>query len=169
MESLSERAFTDSMIPATFLIAALGAGLVAGVLFAFSSFIMPALHRLPADQGIAAMQSINKLAPRPAFMIAFIGTALLCAALGVRAILNRNEGSSTYILIGTALYLVGTLGLTAARNIPLNDTLAAIKPHAAGAGHYWDHYVSTWTALNHIRTATALGASAMFVLALRVA
>jgi uncharacterized membrane protein len=157
------------MIPATFLIAALGSGLVAGVLFAFSSFIMPALRRLPADQGIAAMQSINKLAPRPAFMLAFIGTALVCVALAVRALLHRHDASSIYVLIGAALYLVGTIGLTAARHIPMNDALDAVKPHAAGAARYWNHYVSTWTALNHVRTATALGASAMFAIALRVA
>jgi hypothetical protein len=41
---------------------ALGCGLLAGVFFAFSAFVMPALRRLPASQGIAAMQSINKLA-----------------------------------------------------------------------------------------------------------
>jgi uncharacterized membrane protein len=157
------------MIFTTTLIAALGTGLVAGVLFAFSSFIMPALNRLPADQGIAAMQSINKLAPRPAFMIAFIGSGLLCAALGARAILSRHEPSSVYVLIGAVLYLVGTIGLTAARHIPMNDALDAVTPHAANAASVWDHYVGTWTALNHVRTATALGASAMFALALRAA
>lgn len=48
------------------LIAALGCGLVAGVFFAFSSFVMPALKRLPPAQGISAMQSINRLAVAPA-------------------------------------------------------------------------------------------------------
>jgi uncharacterized membrane protein len=47
------------------LATALGCGLVAGVFFAFSSFVMPALKRLPPAQGIAAMQSINKLAVTP--------------------------------------------------------------------------------------------------------
>ena len=63
------------------LATALGCGLVAGVFFAFSSFVMPALRRLPAAQGVAAMQSINRLAPTPVFMTALFGTAL--AALGV--------------------------------------------------------------------------------------
>jgi uncharacterized membrane protein len=50
------------MSPALFgvaLAAALGAGLNGGVFFAFSGFVMPALQRLPAAQGIAAMQSIT--------------------------------------------------------------------------------------------------------------
>src|SRR5436190_5913255 len=37
----------------------LGCGLIAGVFFAFSSFVMPALAKLPPAQGLAAMQSIN--------------------------------------------------------------------------------------------------------------
>jgi uncharacterized membrane protein len=38
--------------------AAVGCGAVGGVFFAFSGFVMPALRRLPAAQGVAAMQSI---------------------------------------------------------------------------------------------------------------
>jgi hypothetical protein len=41
------------------LIAAVGCGLVAGVFFAFSSFVMNALARLQPAQGVAAMQAIN--------------------------------------------------------------------------------------------------------------
>ena len=33
--------------------AAIGCGLVAGIFFAFSSFVMAALGRLPSDHGIA--------------------------------------------------------------------------------------------------------------------
>ncbi len=57
------------------LVAAIGSGLVGGVFFAFSSFVMPALRRLPDDQGISAMQAINKAAPTPLFMTALFGTA----------------------------------------------------------------------------------------------
>jgi len=42
------------------LLAALGSGVVAGVFFAFSSFVIPALARLPPAQGVLAMQSINQ-------------------------------------------------------------------------------------------------------------
>ena len=60
---------------------ALGCGLVAGVFFTFSTFVMPALGRLPAPQGIAAMQSINVAAITPSFMAALFGTGLACAIL----------------------------------------------------------------------------------------
>ena len=45
----------DLAIPA----AVLGCGLVAGIFFAFSTFVMRALGRRPAGEGIAAMQAIN--------------------------------------------------------------------------------------------------------------
>jgi uncharacterized membrane protein len=44
---------------------ALGCGLSAGVFFAFSSFVMPALDRLAPGQSIRAMNSISKLAVTP--------------------------------------------------------------------------------------------------------
>lgn len=39
--------------------AALGCGLIAGVFFAFSTFVMKGLARIPTEAGVAAMQSIN--------------------------------------------------------------------------------------------------------------
>ena len=65
------------------LVAAVGSGLVAGVFFAFSSFVMPALRRLPDEQGISAMQSINKAAPTPVFMSALFGSAAVSLAVGI--------------------------------------------------------------------------------------
>ena len=58
------------------LLAILGCGMIAGVFFAFSAFVMKALARLPAEQGIAAMQAINVAAVTFAFMAASIEPAL---------------------------------------------------------------------------------------------
>ena len=49
----------DQLLFALTLVSALGCGLVAGIFFAFSAFMMKALSRLPPEEGIAAMQSIN--------------------------------------------------------------------------------------------------------------
>ena len=56
--------------------------------FAFSSFVMKALARLEAAQGITAMQAINVTAISPAFMLALFGTATACAALAVAALVS---------------------------------------------------------------------------------
>jgi uncharacterized membrane protein len=45
----------DDLFVALTVVTALGCGLNAGALFAFSTFVMRALGRLPAAQGIAAM------------------------------------------------------------------------------------------------------------------
>lgn len=86
-------------------ITAVGSGLAGGVFFAFSSFVMPALRRLPSGQGIAAMQSINKQAPTPAFMTLLFGTAALSAGLGVYAVLHRDEPQAAWLLGGSVSYL----------------------------------------------------------------
>src|SRR5262245_39759020 len=72
-----------TVVPLLTLIAALGSGLMAGLFFAFSSFIMAALAKLPAEQGIAAMNSINVTILNATFGLVFFGTTLLCLGLAV--------------------------------------------------------------------------------------
>ena len=43
------------------VVATVGSGLMAGVFFAFSTFVMTALGRLPDRQGLVAMQEIKEL------------------------------------------------------------------------------------------------------------
>jgi uncharacterized membrane protein len=64
----------------------LGAGLVAGAFFAFSSFIMAALGRVPAPEGIRVMQQINVTVINPLFMTALFGTGVLCLAVAIFAL-----------------------------------------------------------------------------------
>ena len=73
------------------LFTALGCGLVAGILFAFSTSVMKALSRLPSAQGIAAMQSINIAVINPLFMGAFFGTAAASVSAVIFSLLRWNE------------------------------------------------------------------------------
>jgi hypothetical protein len=66
------------------LLGAIGAGLVVGIFFAFSAFVMTALGRLPAPNGVSAMQSINVAALNPAVLSVFFGTGLVSLAFGDR-------------------------------------------------------------------------------------
>ncbi|WP_257446829.1 anthrone oxygenase family protein [Archangium lipolyticum] len=145
---------------------ALGSGLMAGLFFAFSTFVMKALARLPPAQGIAAMQSINATIIRPSFLAVFLGTAVASLVLGVSALLSWERPGARYLLLGGALYLLGVIGVTGVFNVPRNDALAAVDPAQANAASLWASYVSEWTAWNHVRTAAALGATASFILAL---
>jgi uncharacterized membrane protein len=148
------------------LAAAIGAGLSAGVFLAFSTFIMKALGRLPAAQGIAAMQAINRAAPAPLFMLALFGTAALCIPLAIWAFTELDETAAVYVLLGCALYLVGIV-LTIGYHIPRNLALDVVDADSAGAADAWARYHRAWTAWNHVRTLTSLVASVLFILALR--
>jgi uncharacterized membrane protein len=150
------------------LLAALGCGMMAGVFFAFSTFVMKALARLPAQQGIEAMQAINVAAVTFAFMAALFGTAAACGALAVWALFAWDEGFAPYLLVGSALYLIGTILLTIAYHVPRNEALATLEPHSAEAESHWRRYLSGWTAWNHLRAATALAAAATLTIALHV-
>ncbi|HEY4847971.1 MAG TPA: anthrone oxygenase family protein [Methylocella sp.] len=150
----------------TFL-AALGAGLTAGLLFAFSAFVMDALARLPPEQGIAAMQSINVAVLNPLFVTVFFGTAALCIVLAIASFFRWGEAGAIYLVAGSLLYLVGTIGVTIALNVPLNNALAAVAPNSAEGAVLWTRYIVSWTAWNHVRTVAALTALASFIVALR--
>lgn len=149
------------------LVAVLGCGLIAGVFFAFSSFVMRALGRLPPAEGMAAMQSINVVVLNPAFLGVFMGTAAACLAVAVLALLRWSQPGSAWLLTGGLLYLVGTFLVTIAFNVPRNDALAAVAATAPEAGPLWAGYLVSWTAWNHVRTAAALAALASFLFALR--
>ncbi len=150
------------------LLAALGCGMMAGVFFAFSAFVMKALSRLPAEQSVAAMQAINVAAVTFAFMAALFGTAVACGALAVFALFVWEERFAPLLLVGSALYLVGTLVLTIAYHVPRNEALATGEPHSADVDSRWTRYLSGWTAWNHVRAVAALAAAATLTIALHV-
>lgn len=152
-------------LPSLVAIAALGAGLIAGVFFAFSSFVMGALGRLPAAQGIAAMQSINIVVVNPVFMTALFGTAVLCALLAAWALRVWQSAGAGYLLAGSLLYVGGAALVTIFFNVPLNDALARVDPASASGAEVWGRYLSEWTAWNHVRTAASFLAAAAFTLA----
>ncbi len=147
------------------LFAALGCGLVAGVFFAFSTFVMSALARLQPAQGIAAFQSINITVYNPWFMTAFLGTGAACIFLAVSSLFKWHQPSAVYLLVGSLLYLVGAVGVTIAFNVPLNDALAIVKPDSAEGATLWARFLTHWTLWNHVRTIAALLAAASFTIA----
>jgi uncharacterized membrane protein len=157
----------DSLRFVLTLLSALGCGLMAGVFFAFSAFVMNALARPPPAEGIAAMQSINIAVINPWFFAAFFGTAAACIALAVISVLSWREPGSGWLVMASALYLAGTFLVTIVFNVPLNDALAAVDAKSAEAASLWSLYLPRWTAWNHVRTGAALAALASLFMALR--
>ncbi|MEI5678719.1 DUF1772 domain-containing protein [Mesorhizobium sp. CGMCC 1.15528] len=147
--------------------AALGSGIMAGLFFVFSTTIMAALARLPAGDGAAAMNAINVVIINPLFLTAFMGTALICAILAVKAIIGWSEIGSAWLLAGSLLYIVGILLVTMIFNVPLNDALAAAGPETAEGANLWTRYLAEWVPWNHVRTVSGIASLACFIIALR--
>ncbi|MEM6853626.1 MAG: anthrone oxygenase family protein [Planctomycetota bacterium] len=147
------------------VVAAVGSGLVAGLLFTFSTFVMKALGQVAPSHGIEAMQAINLTVMNPITMGAFMGTAgLSLASVGV-AILNWQMPSSVWLFAGGLLYLASFI-ITAAGNVPMNEALASMDASASSTAEYWQHYLNRWTFFNHVRTVAATFAMAAYILAL---
>ncbi|MBI3527351.1 MAG: DUF1772 domain-containing protein [Betaproteobacteria bacterium] len=153
------------LFPVTFF-AALGCGLMAGLFFAFSNFVMKALARLRPDSGIAAMQSINVAVLNPLFLGLFLGTTVVCLLLVIYSLVHWQHPGTVWLLTGGALYLIGNFVVTAAFNVPRNDVLARVDASNSEAVRAWRDYAAGWTRWNHVRTITALAAAASFTIAL---
>jgi uncharacterized membrane protein len=156
----------DRLLFALTLVSALGCGLIAGVFFAFSSFVMAALGRIPAAHGIGAMQSINIVVINPWFMTAFMGTAVSCALIAAYALFNFGAPAAPLLLSGGVCYVLGTFLATIAFNVPLNEALAAARPDSTEGAELWARYLRDWTAWNTLRTLAALVAAALLTVAL---
>ena len=148
------------------LASALGSGLMAGVFFTFSTFVMRALARQPAAHGIATMQSINVTVLNPWFLGVFFGTAATCSVLAFDSLVLRPVPGAWLLLAGSALYVLGTFLVTMVCNVPWNNRLAAADAASAAGQALWARYLSRWTAWNHVRTVAALAALAAFLLAI---
>lgn len=142
------------------LVSCIGAGTVGGVFFAFSTFVMKALAQLPASQGVAAMQRINKVVLNPVFLGVFMGSALLAGGLSVAAFFPWAAPRSPLLLAAGMLYVVGSFFVTMRFNVPMNERLARLNSDSSQATEYWPAYVREWTSWNHVRTVASLASAA---------
>jgi uncharacterized membrane protein len=103
-------------------------------------------------------QAINVRVLNPLFFALFFGTAAASALLIFFSIQEPLR------LLGAALYLVGSFGVTVVFNVPRNNALARLEP--ANSVSAWRRYVQEWTWWNHVRTVAAVAAAALLTLEL---
>jgi uncharacterized membrane protein len=154
------------IVPGLLWFCAIGCGLVGGLYFAFSTFIMTSLGRIDQVAGISAMNAINVDIVRSLFMPFFLGTTLASAALAGFATFRWGEPGALAMLAGGIIYVIGMFVVTMAFNVPLNNALAAVDPSSADAASLWARYLKDWTFWNHVRTIACIGASALFIAAI---
>ena len=145
---------------------AISCGLIAGVCFAFSTFIMSALGRIDHVAGISAMNAINVDIVQSLFIVLMLGTTVASAALAGIAIFRWSEPGAVPMFIGGALFFTGMFVSTMIFNVPLNDALAAVDPASTEGAALWARYVSDWTFWNHVRTIASTASFALFILSI---
>lgn len=158
---------TSRLTVAASLVGAIGSAVTAGIYADFSARIMPSLGRMANPAGIARMQHLNRSIEQGPFMLAFCGAAVSGGYLVYRLFrgdLFRGDRSTADVLLaaGGSAYLAGLL-LTMLYNVPLNNRLAGIDPHAAGAVPLWRDYLQHWTAANTVRAVLSAGAVVLLV------
>ena len=152
----------NSIVALPLFIAALSAGLMAGVYFAFSTFIMRAFDRLGAEQAADAMNAINEVILRSWFMALFFGSTLLYATLAGIAAFDTDLAGRWWLFTAGFIYVLGMFLCTALFNVPLNNRLAAAAAGSA-RGETWQHYFVNWTRWNHLRTLCSLVTAAISI------
>ncbi len=147
-------------------VSVVGFGLVAGIFFAFSDFIMRSLNETKTEAAIEAMQSINRVVYRSIFYYLLWSMLAVAVGLGAYASFNLSGPALGAAVMGTASYFGGVLIVSLAINVPMNQHLDQLDCHGPDAAAYWNNtFVPRWTFWNHVRTATSAGASVCYLVA----
>jgi uncharacterized membrane protein len=150
-----------AMVSGLLWLAAIGCGLMAGIYFAFSTFIVRALAGLGHAQGAAAMNAINADIVRSWFLPLFLGTTLASLALAGLGLFRIGTPGALAMAGGGLAYVFGMFLVTMVFSVPLNNALAA-----GATEPLWEQYVRQWMLWNHVRTFASTGACGLFILAL---
>ena len=142
----------QDVIIATLWFAAISVGIMAGVYFTFSVFVMRSLDALERPAGMVAMQSINRIIVKSLFLPLFFASSLACLLLAVFGVMQWGSAGAWQMVTGGALYLVGMLLVTMIGNVPLNNALEATDANGQEAEAMWRRYMQRWLPWNHVRT-----------------
>lgn len=141
----------DNLITVSLAVATISAGIMAGVYFAFSAFIMHAFDQLGPVKATDAMNAINDVILRSWFMLLFFGSTLLYFVLIVVAVLSVDMAGRWLLFSAGVIYVFGMFISTAVFNVPLNNRLAKVHGDDAAKPELWSLYYKNWTKWNHLR------------------
>src|SRR5262249_12912199 len=147
-----------------------GTATFGGVLFAFSTFVMPGLDSAPPAAAVSTMQQINRAAPRSLLALLMVVTLVLCLVVGVLALVQLRSGGgvgSVLLLVGAALH-AGSLATTAISHIPPSGAVDGVLAGGPQAATAWRDYAKPWELWNHVRAGAALAGAASMLLGLLV-
>ena len=142
-------------------------GLSAGLFYAWSVSVIPGTQEVVDTTYLETMQSINRTILNPAFFLIFFGSIIF---LSIGSIYQFNSDKTTFwlMLIASILYLIGTVGITALGNVPLNNQLDLLNLNELTSQKlsvFRNFYEDKWNRLHLIRTIFAVGSFLLSLLA----
>jgi len=141
-------------------------GLSSGLFYAWSVSVIPGTRKVLDSAYLETMQSINRAILNPAFFLIFFGSLIL---LCVTTVLHSGSKQTFWLLlIAAIIYAVGTIGITAMGNVPLNkqlDKLSLQEISSDEISAFRQFYEVKWNRLHFIRTVFAVLAFLLSVLA----
>ncbi|WP_299136405.1 anthrone oxygenase family protein [uncultured Tenacibaculum sp.] len=141
----------------TLFITVLLNALSAGLFFAWSVSVILGTKKVGDFTYLETMQNINREILNPAFFILFFGSLI---ALIITSYLQFNTKTVFWlVLASTIIYSIGTFGITALGNVPLNNELDALsinKLNLLELKNFRSYYESTWNHYHSIRTISGM-------------
>lgn len=134
-------------------------GLSAGLFLAWAVSVIPGTQRISDSAYLESMQAINRAIINPVFLLIFLGPVFVLSASTFQHYSTR----STFwlLLVATLLYVLGTFGVTALGNVPLNDKLELLELadlNATQAKTFRHDYEQRWNQFHLLRTIASVGA-----------
>jgi len=128
-----------------------------GFFFAWSVSVILGMKKVSDFTYFETMQNINREILNPAFFIIFFGSLI---TLMITTYLQFNNKPVFWLVLSSAIiYLIGTFGITAFGNVPLNNELDALNITKFGLlelKNFRTYYESTWNQYHNIRTISSM-------------
>lgn len=156
----------EIVIVALLWFATVSVGIMAGIYFAFSVFVMQSLDALDRPAGMMAMQSINRIIQKSLFLPLFFLSSLACLLIAVMGVMQWGGPGVWQMITGGMLYVIGMLIVTIVGNVPLNNALEATAVDGPEAETMWRHYMRRWLPWNHVRTVSCTASLILLIGAL---
>lgn len=145
------------MKTAVFFITVLLNALSTGFFFAWSVSVILGTKKVGHLTYLETMQNINREILNPVFFIVFFGS-LITLVISTYLQFN-NKTVFVLVLASTIIYLIGTFGVTAFGNVPLNNELEALnitKLNLMELKDFRAYYESAWNHFHGIRTISSI-------------
>ena len=152
----------------TLVLAILLCALVSGLLFGFAVVVMPGIAKLSDRDFLLAFKHMDGIIQnnQALFMLVWVGSILSVLASVILGTMDLSGQEAVLLWLGCGWYLLGVQLPTIAFNIPLNNTIQAIKIDKVNELELTNsrvNFEAKWNRWNRIRTANGIIAVTVFL------